>query len=1017
MKKYIISLFAVLAGFSSLQAQSFKEWQDASVNAVNRLPMHTAWFPYMNADQAQRPKEKASNYLSLNGVWKFNWVKDADQRPTDFFKQGYNDRGWDTMPVPGMWELNGFGDPQYTNIGYAWQYQFKNNPPYVPIQNNHVGSYRREIEIPADWNGREIIAHFGSVTSNIYLWVNGRFVGYSEDSKLEAEFDLTNYLKPGKNLIAFQTFRWCDGSYLEDQDFWRMCGVGRDCYLYSRSKATHVNDIRVVAGLESAYTKGVLNITASIKGSGNIDYKLRDADGKVVGFASGAKATIKVPSVKTWSAETPYLYTLTATLSQGTRTVEVIPINVGFRSVEIRNSQLLVNGKPVLFKGADRHELDPDGGYVVSRERMLQDITIMKENNLNAVRTCHYPDDSYWYDLCDKYGIYMVAEANLESHGMGYDEKTLAKNPMYAKAHLERNQRNVQRNFNHPAVIFWSLGNEAGYGPNFEACYKWIKAEDPSRAVQFEQAGREGMTDIYCPMYAGYERCEQYCKSDAPENSKPLIQCEYAHAMGNSMGGFKEYWDLIRKYPKYQGGFIWDFVDQSLRAYRTGREIYAYGGDFNAYDHSDNNFLDNGLISPDRVPNPHMDEVRYYYQNIWTKDFDPSTGLLSIYNENFFRDLSYCYLYWRVVADGVATHSGIVNDLAVEPGRTGVVALALPKLPADKECFLELYYRQKNAEGVIPCDWTVAREQLLLQPATERTVELSPANGAIVMEDNDCNYLIIKGAGWRMDFNRANGYLCLYEKGGRTLLTEAIRPNFWRPGTDNDYGAKLQKKLSVWRNPTIQLKSFEYKVIGKVVNIKANYDMPEVSASLTMEYSINADGEIVLAQSMKTTPGAQLPYLYRFGLRWQMPAQYDQIHFYGRGPIENYPDRNNSTFVGRYDQLVKDQAYPYIRPQETGLKTDVRWWRQTDKGGRGLSIEGGDLLQISALNYTVEDLDDGQEKDQRHFPEIQPSENVNVCVDQYHMGLGCVNSWHDIPMEKYMLPYKDYSMTVKISAR
>lgn len=611
MKKQLMTgLFTVLA--LTAGAQTFQEWRNPEINAVNRAPMHTNYFAFENADAAKKAdKKQSTNYMTLNGTWKFNWVKDADSRPTDFWKTGFNDKGWDDLQVPAVWELNGYGDPIYVNVGYAWRNQFQNNPPEVPTENNHVGSYRREIVVPASWKGKDIIAHFGSVTSNMYLWVNGRYVGYSEDSKLEAEFDLTPYLKPGqKNLIAFQVFRWCDGTYLEDQDFFRYSGVGRDCYLYARNKK-RIQDIRVTPDLDAAYQNGSLAVNLDLKGSGKVDLELVDAQGKQVATATANKSglvTMNVENPKKWSAETPYLYTLRASM-QGSN--EVIPVKVGFRKIELKGDQILVNGKAVLFKGADRHEMDPDGGYVVSPERMLQDIQIMKQFNLNAVRTCHYPDDNLWYDLCDQYGIYVVAEANIESHGMGYGDKTLGKNPSYKKAHLERNQRNVQRGFNHPSIIFWSLGNEAGDGPNFEQCYKWIKAEDPSRACQYEQARQKEHTDIFCPMYYDYNGMEKY--GQRTDATKPLIQCEYAHAMGNSQGGFKEYWDLIRKYPNLQGGFIWDFVDQSCRwKGKDGVMIYAYGGDFNRFDASDNNFCDNGLISPDRVPNPHMYEVGHF---------------------------------------------------------------------------------------------------------------------------------------------------------------------------------------------------------------------------------------------------------------------------------------------------------------------------------------------------------------------------------------------------------------------
>ena len=556
MKKQLLSCcLAALGLTTAIQAQNFNEWKDPEVNSVNRSAMHTNYFAYASADEAKAgSKEDSQNFMTLNGLWKFNWVRNADARPTNFYQTSFNDKGWDNIKVPAVWELNGYGDPIYVNVGYAWRNQFQNNPPLVPTENNHVGSYRKEIVLPADWKGKDIFAHFGSVTSNMYLWVNGRYVGYSEDSKLEAEFDLTNYLKPGKNLIAFQVFRWCDGSYLEDQDFFRYSGVGRDCYLYARDKK-RIQDIRVTPDLDSQYKDGTLNIAIDMRGSGTVALDLTDAQGKSVATAdlkgSGKlNTTINVANPAKWTAETPNLYTLTATLKNGSTVTEVIPVKVGFRKIELTGGQILVNGQPVLFKGADRHEMDPDGGYVVSLERMIQDIKVMKQLNINAVRTCHYPDDNRWYDLCDQYGLYVVAEANVESHGMGYGDKSLAKNPIYAKAHMERNQRNVQRSYNHPSIIFWSLGNEAGMGPNFEHCYTWIKNEDKTRAVQYEQAGTSEFTDIFCPMYYDYNNCIKYCEGNI---DKPLIQCEYAHAMGNSQGGFKEYWDITRKYPKYQG--------------------------------------------------------------------------------------------------------------------------------------------------------------------------------------------------------------------------------------------------------------------------------------------------------------------------------------------------------------------------------------------------------------------------------------------------------------------------------
>ena len=719
MRKNILLCTLALTGLTAFAQKD--EWQDPNVNAINRAPMHTNYFAYESENAALKGcRTSSDNYMSLNGMWKFHWVKDADQRPmTDFYKVGFNDKGWATMQVPGMWEMNGYGDPVYIDSGYAWRNQHPNNPPYVPEENNHVGTYRKEITLPSEWKGREIMAHFGSVTSNMYLWVNGQFVGYSEDSKLEAEFNLTKYLKPGKNLIAFQVFRWCDGTYLEDQDLIRYAGVSRDCYLYTRT-INHIEDIRVTPDLDAQYKDATLRVDIQMKGKGTVDLKLLDKAGKEVASSqvkgSGKQSvTLSVSNPAKWTAETPNLYKLVANLSENGKVIESIPIQVGFRKVEMKNSQVLVNGQPVLIKGVNRHEIDPDGGFYVSQERMIQDLERLKELNINAIRTCHYPDNNLWYELCDKYGFYVVAEANVESDGMGYYETTLAKEPMYEKAHLERNQRNVQRGYNHPSIIIWSMGNEAGFGPNFEVCYRWIKNEDKTRPVQYEQAKTNDFTDIFCPMYHGYEASEKYAQGDI---DKPLIQCEYTHAMGNSEGGFKEYWDLIRKYPKFQGGFIWDFVDQSVRRYtEDGREFYAYGGDFNAYDASDQNFCDNGLISPDRVLNPHADEVAYYYQNIWVKPVDLKKGIVSVYNENFFRDLSDYYAQWELLVDGKVAKTGIVADVKVTPQQTANLQLgySLDGICACKEVLLNVYFKLKQTEAFLPAGHTVAKEQLAIQ--------------------------------------------------------------------------------------------------------------------------------------------------------------------------------------------------------------------------------------------------------------------------------------------------------------
>ncbi|WP_024993294.1 glycoside hydrolase family 2 TIM barrel-domain containing protein [Phocaeicola paurosaccharolyticus] len=1020
MKKQIIT--AMLTAVAITVGAQSNEWQNPAINAVNRAPMHTNYFAYESLDAAKSGvKENSSNFMTLNGTWRFNWVRDAESRPTDFWKVKYDDSKWNDMQVPGVWEINGYGDPIYVNVGYAWRGHFQNNPPSVPTKDNHVGSYRKEIVVPESWDGKDIIAHFGSVTSNIYLWVNGKYVGYSEDSKLEAEFDLTKYLKPGKkNLIAFQTFRWCDGTYLEDQDFFRFSGVGRDCFLYARSKK-RIEDIRVTPTLDNEYKNGSLQVKLSLKGKAPVTLELLDANGKQVAStkANGdGTYNMDVKNPYKWSAENPYLYTLKATM-QGNN--EIIPINVGFRKIELKGAQVLVNGKAVLFKGVNRHEMDPDAGYVVSPERMLQDIKIMKEHNINAVRTCHYPDNNLWYDLCDKYGLYVVAEANVESHGMGYGKETLAKNPSYAIPTMERNQRNVQRVFNHPSVIFWSLGNEAGDGPNFEDAYKWIKNEDNSRPVQYEQARLKGHTDIFCPMYYDYNGMEAYGKrTDA---TKPLIQCEYSHAMGNSVGGFKEYWDLIRKYPNLQGGFIWDFVDQSIRWQKNGVTVYAYGGDFNKTDASDNNFCDNGLIGPDRIPNPHAAEVAYYYQNIWTTPANLAAGEINIYNENFFRDLSAYYIDWEVLANGKVVRTGRVDNINVAPQQTGKITLDLGTTTNNKEWLLNVAYKLKKAEGVLAAGTVISRDQLRLTQPLNTVMNLANVKSTNIAEpkttikSDDANNLTVKGENFTIEFNKQNGFMNRYDANGLEMLNKGaqLTPNFWRAPTDNDFGAGLQKKFEAWKNPGIKLTSLNSKVESNQAIVVATYDMANVAAKLTLTYVINNVGSVKVTQKMTADKDAKVSPMFRFGMQMQMPKTFSKIEYYGRGPGENYADRNNSEFIGLYRQNVADQFYSYIRPQENGNKTDIRWWKQINMGGNGLKFVSEAPFSASALNYTIESLDDGDGKDQRHSPEVTPADFTNLCIDKAQMGLGCVNSWGAWPRAEYMLPHGDYEFTFIMS--
>ena len=1024
MTRYLYFIIGLLLTFNEVNSQTMKEWIDPEVNEVNRLPMHTWYFPYESVDKALLgDKTSSQNFLSLNGNWKFSMANSPAERSLNFYKKDFDDNSWATMKVPGVWELNGYGDPLYVNSGYAWKNQYENNPPYVPEENNYVGSYRRWIKIPASWKNKDIIAHFGSVTSNMYLWVNGKFVGYGEDSKLEQEYDLTSYLEPGKeNLIAFQVFRWCDGTYLEDQDFFRYSGVGRDCYLTSREKK-RVEDIRVIPDLTDDYGKGTLDISLKGKGQIAVTLILLAPDGSTITTypaSSTSKVRIEIDDPILWSAESPVLYKLLVSAENGE---EVIPVNVGFRKVELTGKgQVLVNGKPVLFKGVNRHELDPKGGYVVSPERMEEDIRLMKEFNINAVRTCHYPDDNYFYDLCDKYGIYMIAEANVESHGMGYKEKTLAKSPSYKKAHIERNQRNVQRNFNHPSVIFWSLGNEAGDGQNFEAAYEWIKKEDTGRPVQYERAGLSNHTDIHCPMYAGYDHMEKFGRDGS--DARPLIQCEYAHAMGNSMGGLKEYWDIIRKYPNLQGGFIWDFVDQSPRIRNSdGFELYVYGGDSNPYDASDNNFCDNGLVSPDRIPNPHMYEVGRIYQNIHTLPGE-NDGEIKIFNENFFRDLSAYDIAWQLSKNGIPVKQGYSEVPTIGPGEIGVVKIPYGNIDDEGEWTLGISYVLKEKEGLLNAGHPVARDQLIIRPYESHIPSISNVKYAntspddVKIIDNDQNYLIVQGEDFRIDFSRKDGLMTRYDTGNLSFIEKGHRlsPNFWRAPTDNDMGASLQKRYAVWKNPEMKLESLnaEYSADG-LANVTAIYNLPAVEGKLLMKYEINNIGAMRITERLEASKDKKVSDMFRFGLRLPMPSEFEEIEYYGRGPIENYADRKAAADLGLYRQSVSEQFYPYIRPQETGTKSDVRFWQQLNRDGKGLEIVASAPFSASALNYTIESLDDGLEKGQSHSELVKPSDFTTLLIDKTQMGLGCVNSWGAQPRQEYKVPYQDYEFILSLT--
>ena len=1035
----------------AIQQPTFTEWHDLQVNEINRLPLHTMHFAYDPNDfpgtgAEYLDKKKSMNYLSLEGTWKFNWVANADERPTDFYKTDLDDSKWNNIQMPGNWEMLGYGQPEYVNVGFAWRGHFDQQPPAVPTKDNHVGSYRREINIPSNWDGKRVIAHFGSVTSNIYLYVNGKFAGYAEDSKVAAEFDITPFLKKGKNLIAFQTFRWCDGSWCEDQDFWRLSGPARENYLYARSKDHRLLDVRVETDLKNNYKDGYLNITAKVQGNTLAYFGLYDPDGKEV-IVTGtdnvrngvAKYQLRVKNVRKWSAETPNLYTLVVSPIQNGGMYlpyEIVQVKVGFRKVEIKNKQFLVNGQPVLLKGANRHEIDPDEGYNLSEQRMIQDIMMMKLMNINAVRTCHYPDDPRWYDLCDKYGLYVVAEANQESHGFQYGDDAAAKKPEFAKQIMERNQHNVSMFYNHPSIVTWSMGNETVMGDNFLQAYKWIKSQDKTRPVQYEQARRGEGTDIFCPMYYPVAASEKYAKD--PNSPMPLIQCEYNHTMGNSGGNLSDYWDLIRKYPILQGGFDWDFVDQALHRnivkpmsilpYKMNNEElrkieYCYGGDYNKYDPSDNNFNCNGIIGPDRQMNPHAYEVAYQYQNIWAKMVNAETGEVSVHNENFFRDLSNYALAWSLEEDGVETQNGTIADLDVPAQQTKNFTIPYDKSKIKgKEVFLNIDFRLKEAEPLLTAGQVMAYAQLpvVTKQACSGDCSKMLAQGhgkkKMKLAAKKNNVVAVTTPNLTFKIDRSTGLISEYAYNGKSLLGEGgtLKPNFWRAPTDNDMGAGLQKKFQAWKNPQMNLKNIDVKKDKKTnsVTILTSFDMPEVQGQMDITYVVFANtGAVKVTEDFKATEGAKVSDMFRFGMLMQMPYTMEKSNYYGRGPIENYSDRKDCMRIGVYTDDADNQYFPYIRPQESGTKSDIRWWKQTDATGLGLQVKSCTPFYASAIHFDTEELDDGDDKEQRHSFDLKKSKFTNLFLDSAHMGVGGENSWGAWPLEKYRVHYGNKTFT------
>ncbi len=1023
--QFFLILLLSLPGFS--QADFPADLVNPAMFDQNKEKSHATLIPHADclAIKWNNPKDSPF-YKSLNGTWKFNWTRRPADRPKGFYDPEYDVSGWDDIPVPSNWELQGYGIPIYVNSLYEWT---KNpNPPEVTTDWNPVGSYKREFTIPEAWKDRQVFIHFGAVKSAMYVWVNGEKVGYSQGSKTPAEWNITPFLKDGVNDLAVEVYRWSDGSYLECQDFWRISGIERDVYLFSTPNL-HIRDFFAVATLDDEYKNGILKVTADVTSyipkkkyrdcyleimvgdeEQNLLYKAEQEirlkkDNATFTF----ETTIENPAK--WSAETPNLYIMALHIKdQEKNLVEVVGCRIGFRKVEIKNGQLLVNGRAILLKGVNRHEHDQYTGHVISEESMLEDIRLFKQNNINAVRTCHYPDDPRWYDLCDKYGIYVIDEANIESHGMGYGERSLAKDPAWKEAHLDRVRSMVERDKNHPSVIIWSMGNEAGDGVNFSACYQWIHQRDASRPVHYERAELGPNTDIYCPMYARIERLEEYAKE---KPNRPLILCEYAHAMGNSVGNLQDYWDVIEKEDQLQGGFIWDWVDQGLaKKNEQGKEFWAFGGDYGPADiPSDDDFCINGLVNPDRTPHPSLFEVKKVYQHIKFVPGDLKVGKISIENNYFFITLENLEIHWEILANQKQIATGTISDLKISPGESGEFIIPVPAdqgIPGT-EYFVNFSVTLKESEPLLPAGFEIAREQFRL-PFYTGPPELDLSDVPDLEFITESDEIHFSGEGFSMSINIFTGNITSYRFNGLELFVKGPEPSYWRPPTDNDFGNWMHQQLAPWRNAAKNRVFRDLSIreeSGNMHIITVRYDVPDVGGNQVIEYTLMGNGVVKVKNSFSYT-NSKLDEIPRFGMTMFLTEGFSKIDYFGRGPHENYQDRYTSAFVGYYTTTPRQMYYPYISPQENGNRTDIRWISFRNEDGGGLLAVGSPLLSVSALPYTIEDLTQ-ESRGSMHEFELEERDFISVNLDYKQRGVGGDNAWGAKPHAQYRLEDKEYS--------
>ncbi|MBN1650072.1 MAG: DUF4981 domain-containing protein [Bacteroidales bacterium] len=1020
--------FILLLFFSGVflfaQENPRRDWENEKIFGINKEKAHATFYSFpTRLDALRLEAEQSPNYKSLNGNWKFAWSKNPASRPKAFYQLDFNDSSWNEIKVPANWEMEGYGVPIYVNIPYEWT--TNPNPPFVRHDWNPVGSYRKWIQVSESWKDKEVFIIFGAVKSAFYLWVNGQKVGYSQDSKLPAEFNITSYLRPGNNLIAMEVYRWSDGSYLECQDFWRISGIERDVYLQARPK-TYIRDFKAEPFLSDDFKQGLLKLNVDIISDNpnqlndiQVDVRLfknnKQVKKRIIkkAFTSDHFSdvlTLAYPDL--WSAEHPNLYQLVLTLLDNNgRELESTQISIGFREVKIAGGQLLINGKPILLKGVNRHEHDPKTGHVISKESMLEDIRLMKRFNINAVRTSHYPNDPYWYQLCDEYGIYLIDEANIESHGMGYKpERTLGNNTDWKAAHLDRIANMMARDKNHPSVIIWSMGNEAGFGENFKAAAEMMRQLYPNRPTHYERAGEDLATDIVCPMYPSIAHLKAYADRAI---DRPLIMCEYAHAMGNSVGNLKEYWDLIKKEPHLQGGFIWDWVDQGLEQKGAdGQTYFAYGGDFGADTiPSDNNFCINGLVFPDREIHPALWEVKKVYQNI---DFERNNTFLKIYNGFNFTNLSAFDFAWKMLQDGKEIGVGSLPEINLQPGQEVNIPLPMQSelFSQDVDYVFTITAKTKQGNELIPKGYEVAWEQFDV-PSLRGFLFTNLDQFGDLIITNNADALGILGDDFELQFSKKTGKLLKWTSHGRNILAndKGFSFNFWRGMTDNDFGNRFPQRADLWKKAgrQVELVSFITKKINKKeFQIKTEHILGNNAAKWQMVYTIAANGEIYV-DNVFIPLHEDLPELPKLGLTLELNPVFQLLDWYGRGPHESYWDRKSGAKIGVYSSTVEDQLEPYIRPQENGNHTDVRWLALRDSSGYGFLVAAEPLLNFSAQNYSLEDFDHANKKINKHSIAIQKRPFVTLDLDYGQTGLGGDNSWGAKAHKEYTLFSKPYS--------